>query len=227
MTSHATERRSGLRVLDESTAEDVAKSGILRRYGRRDFVFLEGEEARDYCFVVHGRVKLVCSQASGRETILDIVEEGGLVCGNAVFAGCSYCCSAVADAEHTDVLRVPRARLTEVVRQTSDQVQQLLHSVTDRGMTLCKRIGEVTSGRIEQRIARLLLRLAQSLGEPTDAGIRIQVALSRQDVADLVGTSIETAIRVLKRMEQAGTVSTDRQHFVVHNRDTLEDLLEE
>jgi hypothetical protein len=91
-----------------------------------------------------------------------------------------------------------------------------LREVTGREMSLTQRVEELSSGQVERRIAMLLARLADQLGsERPGEGTFIPVRLSRQDLADLCGTTIETAIRVMTRLAREGVVQTVPRGFVV------------
>jgi CRP/FNR family transcriptional regulator len=83
------------------------------------------------------------------------------------------------------------------------------------------KIDVLSAGSVEARLAMLLLKLYEQLGDDFEDGTsRIPVPLSRQELADLISTSFETAIRVIARWERAGVVSTDAEGF------TLKDVAE-
>jgi CRP/FNR family transcriptional regulator len=81
--------------------------------------------------------------------------------------------------------------------------------------------------RVERRIARQLLKLAQRLGVPDGAGLRLDLALSRQDLADMAGTTVETAIRVLSRWRAQGLVADRGGWLVITDPAGLSALAEE
>jgi CRP/FNR family transcriptional regulator, nitrogen oxide reductase regulator len=88
-----------------------------------------------------------------------------------------------------------------------------------------QKIKELAAGGVEYRIAHLLLKLADRIGEEATAdGITIPIVLSRQDIADLVGTTVETAIRVMSRWRKMGIVVNDKKGIIIRDRETLEDL---
>jgi len=97
--------------------------------------------------------------------------------------------------------------------------------LTDRGLGMCRRVEELSGGQVEQRIALLLLKLADKSGvvRPGE-GIQIPIRLSRQDLADLCATTVETAIRVMSRLDKDGVVRSTRTGFVVISRDRLDEI---
>ena len=82
----------------------------------------------------------------------------------------------------------------------------------------------MTGGRVEARIARLFLKLADSMGRPAGDGTAIPMALSRQELADLTGTTIETCIRVMSRWGKDEIVRTEKDGFVLLDKAALEEL---
>jgi CRP-like cAMP-binding protein len=98
--------------------------------------------------------------------------------------------------------------------------------MAQRIVELTRRIPEVAGGRVETRFARLFLKLADRMGEARGAARFIPMPLSRQELADLTGTTIETCIRIMSRWGKEGVVTTEREGFLVNDRSTLERLVE-
>ena len=82
---------------------------------------------------------------------------------------------------------------------------------------------DLTGARVEARFARLFLKLADQIGRPEHGGEFVQMPLSRQELADLTGTTIETAIRLMSRWEKEDVLHTQKDGFVVRDRQALED----
>jgi CRP-like cAMP-binding protein len=80
---------------------------------------------------------------------------------------------------------------------------------------------------VEQRIAAALLRMARKLGEQKQTGTLIQIPFSRQDLAAMTGTKVETVSRVMSRFSAEGLISTGRKWVAVNDLDGLEQLLKE
>jgi CRP/FNR family transcriptional regulator len=97
----------------------------------------------------------------------------------------------------------------------------LLAGLTRRMIELTRRLAE-RSARVEYRIARLMLTLADRVGRAEGGRLMVPVVLSRQEIADLVGTTQETAIRVMSRWGKDGLVETTDEGFVIPRRAALE-----
>jgi CRP/FNR family transcriptional regulator len=197
--------------------------GSERSYKRRSYLFYEGDPAEAYGVVTKGRVKLVRTHASGKETILDIVEEGGVLCTGATWLGGCYCCSAVAD-DDTVVRIIPREEVRAEVN-VSPAIERLLDETAGRAAEMCQRVSESTCGRVDQRIASLLLRLSERRGEKVDGGVLLKTRLTRQDIADLCGTTVESAIRVMRRLEGSGILERREDGIWLQSTERLRDVL--
>jgi CRP/FNR family transcriptional regulator len=103
-------------------------------------------------------------------------------------------------------------------------VRGLLVGLTHRLVELTTRLTELTGGRVEGRLARFFLKLAENMGRDSGHGIFIPLALSRQELADMIGTTIETSIRIMSRWGKDGIVLTEKDGFVIADRSALEAL---
>jgi CRP/FNR family transcriptional regulator len=101
-------------------------------------------------------------------------------------------------------------------------VRGLLVGLTHRLVELTNHLTELSGGRIEGRLARFFLKLGTDMGQRRDDGIFIPLVLSRQELADMIGTTIETSIRIMSRWGKNGVVRTDRDGFVIIDRVALE-----
>jgi CRP/FNR family transcriptional regulator len=91
---------------------------------------------------------------------------------------------------------------------------------------LMMRFDETCSGKVEARLAALLLRMTAREGQREENGaLRLSLPLSRQDLADLVDTTVESAIRVMSRWNHEGLVLTDRYGFLISNPHRLAEYL--
>ena len=112
-------------------------------------------------------------------------------------------------------------------RQHPSLVRGLLLGFTIRIVELTNRLAEMTGGRIEARFARLFLKLADQMGRSDRGGTFIPLSLSRQELADMTGTTIETCIRIMSRWGKENIVHTEKDGFVVLDRPELESIASE
>ena len=126
--------------------------------------------------------------------------------------------------EPTTCLVLARRDFFQLLEQNPSLVRGVLTGLTTRLVELTRRITELTGGRVEARFARLFLKLADQMGRPDRGGVFIPMPLSRQELADLTGTTIETCIRILSRWGKDDVIRTDKDGFVIVDRAGLETL---
>lgn len=211
------------RALSPEDRARLAELSVLRSYEKGQALFSEGE-ASEYLFtVLSGRVKVVKSLPSGREVILEFFGVGDPVGAVVAYEGRPYPATALA-VESCSCLLVRRAAFFALLERHPTIVRGFLLGLTQRIVELTRRIPEVAGGRVETRFAHLFLKLADKAGQPGPHGTFIPMALSRQDLADLTGTTLETSIRVMSRWSKDGTVRTEKEGFVLVDRAELERL---
>ncbi|MEI6667665.1 MAG: Crp/Fnr family transcriptional regulator [Acidobacteriota bacterium] len=211
------------RGLTPEDRQRLAAVAQLQSYRRGDVLFTEGETPRHICVVVSGRVKVSKMTRAGKDVILEIFGEGDPIGAVAAYEAHQYPASAYA-LEDTTTLQVPRQDFFSLLEQHPSMVRGVLTGLTHRIVELTNRITDLTGGRVEPRFARLFLKLAREQGRAERGGTFVPVALSRQELADMTGTTIETCIRIMSRWGKQSIVRTEKDGFVVVDEDALDAL---
>jgi CRP-like cAMP-binding protein len=198
-----------------------------RTYDRDEYLFFEGDPAEWLVYVAEGRVKMIKHSESGRETILASFGSGQIVGEVGVLVGDTYPATAQA-LEHTVTLNLRRAEYVDLVREHPDLAWALIAELGRRLQHAHETIRSLAVEKVERRVARVLLRMASASGERIEGGaVRITVPLSRQDIADMAGTVLETAIRTLSKFQKQGLVETTRGRLVLLQPHKLVAIAEE
>ncbi|HEX6083527.1 MAG TPA: Crp/Fnr family transcriptional regulator [Thermoanaerobaculia bacterium] len=210
-----------LSALRKDDRDAVAPLCRVRGYEKGETIFREGEPADRIHFVVLGRVKIVKS-AGGRDVILEILGPGEPVGAVAVFERKPFPAGAIT-LEGTSILSIPEREFFQLLETRPEMMRRLLAGLTYRLIMVNKRLADMT-GSAEYRAARLFLTLSDRVGTPADGGVFIPLALSRQEIADLIGTTLETAIRLMSRWQKDGIVLTEKTGFTLPDVTALRDL---
>ncbi|NOT34137.1 MAG: Crp/Fnr family transcriptional regulator [Candidatus Eisenbacteria bacterium] len=208
-----------LRSLPAEARRQIEAIATLREYGRGDVIWNTGDAAETLTLIVKGRVKIV-RHGGGTDMILEIFGVGEPVGVVAVHNRMRYPATAIA-LEATTLLRVPARDYLDLVERHPELSRTLISDMTRRYLTLTRKLVESRSHPVEARIAQLFLSLAERMGESGEGGTTIPMRLSRQEVAELVGTTVESAIRVLSRWGREGLLVTGQARFVIPSCERL------
>lgn len=211
------------RRLSAEDRQRVASVARVTSFAKGDTVFAEGEPSDFFYSVASGRVKVVKMLPSGKEVILEVFGAGEPLGAVAVYEGRPFPASAIT-MEDTACILIPRGAFFTLLEQHPTLVRGILTGLTLRLIELTKRLAELSGGRVEARFARLFLKLAQDVGKPRSEGAFVALPLSRQELADMTGTTIETCIRIMSRWGKEDLVRTEKDGFLVIDTASLEAL---
>ena len=198
-----------LKSEDRAALEPLCR---MQRYEKGEVIFREGDTADRIHFVHSGKVKIVKS-AGGRDIIIEILSAGEPVGAVAAFQRGTFPAAAIA-IEPTGLVSIPERQFFQLLEARPQMTRHLLTGLTMRLMMVNKRIADMT-GSVESKAARLFLTLGDRLGTPVERGIYLPLALSRQEIADLLGTTLETTIRLMSRWHKEEVVLTEKQGFTI------------
>ena len=204
----------------------IASVATVREFGRGETIFEQESDSDAFYAITAGRVKIFKRMPSGKDVILEVFGPGDPLGAVAAYLGRPFPACAAAIEDTTCVL-IPRADFFRLLEQHPSLVRGLLLGFTTRLVELTNRLAELTGGRIEPRFARLFMKLADEMGRAERGGAFIQLPLSRQELADMTGTTIETCIRIMSRWGKEDIVRTEKDGFVVLAREALAHIANE
>ncbi len=194
----------------------------IRSYDEGETIFREGDDALHFHFILGGKVKIVKAAPAGGDILLEIFGPGDPVGAIAAYEERSFPAAAVA-LEAASLLSVPRQEFFALLASNPLLARGLLLGLTRRMVELTRKLSERGS-RVEYRIARVFLTLADRAGRSDNTGVFVPVTLSRQEIADMVGTTQETAIRIMSRWGKDGVLVTLEGGFRIPDRARLEQI---
>ena len=199
----------------------IAETASIHRYERGEVLFEQDAPSDAFYTIASGRVKIFKMLPTGKDVILEVFGKGDPLGAVAAYDGRPFPASAMA-LEDTVCVVIPRPAFFRLLEAHPSLVRGLMRGLTMRLVELTNRIAELSGTRVEPRFARLFLKLAGDMGRQERGGTFIPLALSRQELADMTGTTIETAIRIMSRWNKDAIVHTEKDGFVVLDRRSLE-----
>jgi CRP/FNR family transcriptional regulator len=199
----------------------VAQAATVRRYEKGEVIFEQDDPSDAFYTIASGRVKIYKMMPNGKDIILEVFGPGDPLGTVAVYIGRPFPASAMA-LEDTTCVAIPTPVFFRLLETHPTLVRGLMLGLTIRLVELTTRLAQMSGTRIEPRFARLFIKLADQLGRPDRGGTFIPLALTRQELADMTGTTIETAIRIMSRWGKDEIVRTEKDGFVILDPETLE-----
>ena len=212
------------RGLGEEVHRQLAAIAAIRDYHRGEFLWREGDESEWLTLIVKGRVKIVRETPQG-DVILEIFSESEPVGSIAVYNYIPYPASAVA-LDDVSVFALPRRDYFELLDRQPEFARGIIRELTRLTVALTRKVAEARGQRVEVRVAQLFLALGDRMGKPVEGGIEVPLQLSRQEIADLVGTTVESAIRVMSRWGRENLIVTREKSFLIPSRERLAAVIE-
>jgi CRP/FNR family transcriptional regulator len=203
--------------------EALAGAAREETYRAREYVFMEGDPASWLCVVTSGRVKIVRHSSTGKDVVLELLGRGELFGGVAVIEKRPYPAAAQA-LEPTTVLKIPADALIAASERHPVVIKQMALMIGRRLREAHDSVKSLSVDPVEARIAATLLRLAERDGARTKAGLALPFHLTRQSLADMTGTTVESAIRSVSRWLKAGLVIDEGGRLVIVDRAALADI---
>lgn len=175
-------------------------------------VFNQGDIAGNCYVVLTGRIRISQSAEDGTQLLVRFVGAGEMFGTVALFAGGAYPAEAVATIDSA-ILGWSKTTVLQLLERYPRIALNIISVIGGRLRDMQERLREVATQRVHQRIARTLLRLhAQAAQSGTQ---ELALPLTRQDVAQMCGTTLHTASRVLTEWEKKGLLVTNRQHVTL------------
>ena len=211
-------------TLNTQEQKEVAHYLADETFRKKETIFSEGDPS-DWLYIVKkGKVKITKLSQEGKELILEVISPMEFFGGIAVVRGFPYPANAVA-MEDTELLKIARTDLLSLMDRFPGLMYCMAMNIGDRIKGSHETLKSIALEKVEARIAALLVKLADKAGEKVPEGMLIQMKLTKQDIAEMVGTTVETSIRTISKLTKAGIVSTKAGKIVIRDPDKLESLL--
>ncbi len=212
--------------LDAAALVDVVQQARTRRVPKATLIFAQGDEAQGGHALIDGRVKIVQSNSEGQQVVMRFIGPGEMFGTLAMFTDGTYPADAVAVSDCVEI-HWPAATMTALMERYPRIALNALGIVGQRLRDVQVRLREGATERVERRVARALIRLVRQAGRRVDSGVEIDFPLSRQDLAEMTGTTLHTVSRTLSAWESQGIVESGRQHVVIRKPHALVAIAED
>ena len=221
---HGLDRIPLLNILVRSDRQRMLQELTESHYGKNDVIFREGDPTEYFHIVKEGTVKCVKSTPDGKECTIKMLMPGDLFCCDAAaFEGACHPGTAQPMGD-VSILRLSKKSYLDMLRRNPEAAIEVIKYLGTRLHEAQEKTKILALDRADQRLASLLIDLATRNGTKDPQGIRLNIRLTRQDMANMMGITTETAIRIMGRFKRDRLVSGTANRLVIRDLPRLKTL---
>lgn len=194
--------------------DDILKSAVSLRYAAGSAVFEQGDAAERFFVLLNGKLRVTQVTPEGQQVIVRMVSPGDLFGIARALQRPDYPGTATAMVESL-VLAWPMANWDVFMQTHPALAVNAMQTMGGRLQEAQARIREMATEEVERRVAHTVLRLGNQSGKKEPGGIRIDFPVSKQDIAEMAGTTLHTVSRILTAWEHAGLIEGGRQKLLL------------
>ncbi|HQD36455.1 MAG TPA: Crp/Fnr family transcriptional regulator [Thermodesulfovibrio thiophilus] len=214
-------------IFNNLSSDDLLKlenNLIIKNFKKRKTIFNEGDEPLWSYFLLKGKVKISKSSADGRDVVLEIIDAPDFFGTLAVIKGFPYPANAIA-MEDCEVGKIKREIFLQIFNKYPELHSQLLHHITTRLKSGIDTLKNIALEDVPSRIIHQLFKLTTKYGKKLPDGVLIDLKLTKQELAEMAGTTTETAIRVISKLKKEGYIYENKHKIIIKDINKLYDLI--
>ena len=190
-----------------------------------EVIFSEGDPSDKLYLLSEGNVKIVKHTAMGKDVILEVMSPGDIFGGVAVLDNKPYPATAQA-MKAAKIIKIMRGNLVKVMEDYPDLKLEIVSYFSDKLRDSHEMLKNIATERVARRIGSLLLKLSEKIDIDDEGYKKIDFPLTRQEISEMVGTTVETCIRTMSKFQKSGIIKTTDGSISV-KPGALQKLLEE
>lgn len=212
--------------MPENEIRTLCRAASLQHFAKDRFLFYEDDPATHVFVLVEGVMHLNQLTPKGQQVIIHYLSPGDEVGILALFPGKVYPVTAVA-ATDCMLLNWSGQTLSVLIKQFPQLALNALQMMTERFIFLQNQYRQMATERAEQRIARTILQIAAKTGKAVKNGVRLTPPPSRQQIAEMTGSTLYTVSRICSQWEKDNLVQTNRRSLLLKNQEALRQIAED
>lgn len=189
-------------------------------YKKGETIFREGAYPAGIFYITHGKVKKYKVDKDGREQIIYVANTGELIGYHAILSEDRYP-DAAAALEESTIAFIPREDFIQTLQQSPVLNHKLLKTLSHEFAVLANSLTLFAQKPVRDRLALQLIVMREKYKENFKPGMPVEINLSRDDLASLVGTARENVVRILTEFKEEGIVETKGRKIIVQDVNRL------
>jgi len=207
--------------LSDQAAGDLSESRVAARYQKGDVIFHEGSPCTGMYNVCSGKVKLVRTGRVGRQTIVRLCGTGAIIAETDMFRADGRYGATAQAMEDVVVCFLPKPAMLEYMVENPGLTMNIVERMAESLHRMEMRVESLATKDAKLRLAEFLIDLSEEEGEPHESGIRIRLRLTREEIAEVIGATLETTIRLVSALRKDGVIADQDGHLVILDLERL------
>ena len=208
--------------LEDEFLEKIYKISRVRKYEKGRIIFMEGEPGEAFFYIKSGLVKVSKLSRDGREHILHVLNEGHVFAEVTLFSNTEYPATAEV-LEEAEIGIIKNEDLEKVIKENPDLSLQLIKYLNKRLVEAHMKIRNLALYDTYERTAQALVKLAEDYGKKSSKGVNLGINISRQELANIVGTTRETVIRALTAFKKERLIGIEKNTITIIDLESLKE----
>lgn len=211
--------------LDEKEIKTLEENLKVYKFKKRKTIFIEGDIPQWFHVLIKGKVKISKFSKNAKEIILEILDAPDFFGTLALLKNIPYPASAIA-IDECEIGTIPAQTFLQIVNKYPELQSEILYHVTARLKSAIESLKNMALVDVSSRIVYQLLKLANKYGKKVPEGVLIDLKLTRQDIAEMSGTTTETSIRIISKLKKEGYIIEQNRKIIIKDIEMLFKLLE-
>ena len=208
--------------LEGEFLEKIYQISRVRKYKKGRIIFMEGEPGEAFFYIKSGLVKISKLSRDGREHILHVLNEGHVFAEVTLFSNTEYPATAEV-LEDAEIGIIKNEDLEKVIKENPDLSLQLIKYLNKRLVEAHMKIRNLAFYDTYERTAQALVKLAEDYGKKSSKGVNLDINISRQELANIVGTTRETVIRALTAFKKEHLIGIEKNTITIIDLESLKE----
>ena len=206
--------------LTEDHFEKIDKISMIRQFPKGKIIFMEGEPGEAFYYIKSGLVKISKLSSDGREHILHILNEGHVFAEVTLFNKTVYPATAEV-IEDAEIGKIKNEDLEVLIMENPEMGLKLIKYLNKRLVEAQTKVRNLALYDTYARTAQALIKLSEEYGKSTKTGIELDLNISRQELANMIGTTRETVIRALAAFKKEESIDVNKNTITIINTQKL------
>ncbi|CCU79397.1 transcriptional regulator, Crp/Fnr family [Halanaerobium saccharolyticum subsp. saccharolyticum DSM 6643] len=211
--------------LDPDELELLCENSYAKLYEKDEVIFFENDSVKKLYFLINGKVKLSMLSAEGKEKVLTILQEGDIFGELSLFDEDPHPLTAEV-MDDARLLIIPWNEMEKKIIEKPSLAIKIIEALSKKTRLLTSQVRELVFQDAAGRLASLLSRLAEDFGREIEGGTVIDLVLTHQEIANLIGSSRVTVTKLINKFIDEGMITIKKRKIIIIDFESLGERLQ-